>query len=143
MPLGDKLGSNDDIRPPVSDCCNPLFQGSGRAKKIRRQNRKACVRELGLSFLCQTFNARSNRCQFALNFTTWAGVGHGFTLAALMAKQSFEKTMFNHARITMIASNLMATGSANGHRRIATSIDKQQRLLALSNSSIHRSLKAR
>ena len=71
----------------------------------------------------------------ALN-TVFAGVGHRFRFAALMAHQTVQKPMFYHPRITSFAPNLVSTGTAQSNGRISTAVDEQHGLFALQHTRV-------
>ena len=43
-----------------------------------------------------------------------------------MANKAFQKTVLDHARITIITPDLVPAGAAQRDRRIAATVDKQQ-----------------
>ena len=137
MPFGNQLRANDDIRPTLCNLLDPLFQRPRRAKEVRGQHGKARFGEMHLRLFGQPLYARANGGKLALHLTAWAGLGHGFAFAALMAQQTFLEPVLHHTRVAMIATDLMPTGSADRHRRIAPAVDKQKRLLAFFQTRAH------
>ena len=65
-------------------------------------------------------------------------MGIGLGRAALVAHQPLEEAVLDHARVAIVAADLVPAGPAQRHRRIAAAVDEQHRLLAALQPLGHR-----
>ena len=106
------------------------LQRAGRSVHVRTQRRDPRVRPERRRLLAQPFHAGADGGQLALRLAGGAGLGHRFAFAALVADQALEEPVFDHARVAVIAADLMPAGPAERDRRIAAPVDEKHRLFA-------------
>ena len=143
MPLCHQLRADDDVCIALR---NPFKLGLQRPRAAVHIGTERCdprVRKQRSCFLAQTLHTRPDRGKSILGTAGRADCRYRFAFATLMADQTFQKPVFDHARITLIAANLMTARPTQGDRRVAAPVDKQQRLLAFFNSVLHRLLQGR
>ncbi len=126
--LRHKLRADDDVGAAAGNLGDLLLQGPGRSEKIRRQDRHPRIGEAFGHFLGQPFDPRSDRGKPPRSTAGRAGFGHRFRFAALMADKAFEEPVFDHARIAVIAADLVAAGAADRDGRVAAPVEEQERL---------------
>ncbi len=112
MALRTQLSPDDDIGFTCRNFLDPRLELSRRPEQIRGQNRNAGVRKKRFDFFTHSLNARANRGQAILGLAMGTLCRERLCLSALMAHQSLQETVFNHPRVAVIASDLIAAGPA-------------------------------
>ena len=54
----------------------------------------------------------------------------GFDRAALVADEALAEAVLDHARVALVAADLVAAGAADGEGRVAAAVEEEERLLA-------------
>ena len=128
MPLGHKLRADDDVGPAACDLLDLGLQRAGRTEQVRRQDRNPRIGKPIRHLLGQPLHPRADGGKAPHGLTMRAGLGHGRAVAALVADKTFQEPMLDHARVALVASDLMAAGAADGDGRIAPAVQEQERL---------------
>ena len=127
--FGDKLRADDDIDTPFRDVAEFLRMVSIEAM---RSLDSTMVRVSGNS-ACASSCSRSTpgpRRQARLRRTVRAGSGRRHREAAMMTDQPLAEAMIDQPGVADGAGEAMPAGAAQRQRRIAATIEEQQRLLA-------------
>ena len=130
MPLRHQLGADDDIDAAFGDLVQLAAHGLDRGDEVAGEHHGARLRKQRGRFLLQPLDAGADRDQRFLRLTMRTDLRARHREAAVMTDQPLAKAMIHQPGIANGAGKAMPAGAAQCQRRIATAVEKQQRLLA-------------
>ena len=143
-PFATNCVPDDDVATPGRDGIKFVAQQPLRApQKIRGEHERASVREALRHLLRQPLDTGTAGDQGVRRLAHRADIRPTLLMAAMVADERVAKAMFDQPGRAIRALEPVAAAPAEGQRRVAPTVEEQERLLAVGDRLLDRAVETR
>ena len=138
MSLGDQLGADDDVEAACGHLVQLLAQALERFDEVAGQHQDAAPREQRGRLLLQPLDAGTDRYERVDRLALRTARRRRLREAAMMADQAAPEAVIDQPGIAVGTGQAKSALPAERERRVAATVEEQERLLAALDRAPHR-----